>query len=113
MAEIGTPAGPFHSGAMIGHWSAGVVNRGVGCAAGSAESGVQSRPFQSVRCAGGVSVSPSHHTSPSSVSATLVKMELDAMAATALALVLIPVPGATPKKPASGLIAYSLPSWPN
>ena len=35
------------------------------------------------------------------------------MVATALALVLAPVPGATPKKPASGLIAYSLPSAPN
>jgi hypothetical protein len=40
-------------------------------------------------------------------------MLLPHMAATALALVLIPVPGATPKKPASGLIAYSLPSVPN
>ena len=35
------------------------------------------------------------------------------MAATALALVFAPVPGATPKNPASGLIAYSLPSGPN
>ncbi len=35
------------------------------------------------------------------------------MAATALALVFMPVPGATPKNPASGLIAYSLPSGPN
>ncbi len=31
----------------------------------------------------------------------------------ALALVCSPVPGATPKKPASGLIAYSRPSSPN
>ena len=76
IAEIGTPAGSSHSAAMIGHWLAGVVNREFGCAAGSAEPGVQSRPFQSVRCAGGSSVSPSHHTSPSSVSATLVKMLL-------------------------------------
>src|SRR6204780_2342709 len=113
MAEIGTPAGPFHSGAMIGHWSAGVVNRAFGCAAGSGLSGVQSRPFQSIRCAGGSSVRPSHHTSPSSVSATLVKMLLAYMAAIALALVFMPVPGATPKNPASGLIAYSRPSGPN
>jgi hypothetical protein len=98
---------------MIGHWSAGVVNRELGWAAGSGEPGVQSRPFQSVRCAGGSSVRPSHHTSPSSVSATLVKMLLPHMAATALALVFMPVPGATPKNPASGLIAYSLPSGPN
>src|SRR6201981_2911878 len=113
MAEIGTPAGSSHSGAMIGHWSAGVVNRELGCAAGSGESGVQSRPFQSVRCAGGSSVRPSHHPAPSSVRATLVKMLLPHMAATALALVFMPVPGATPKKPASGLIAYSRPSGPN
>jgi len=113
IAEIGTPAGSSHSGAMIGHWSAGVVNRAFGCAAGSSPPGVQSRPFQSVRCAGGSSVRPSHHTSPSSVSATLVKMLLAVKVATALALVLAPVPGATPKNPASGLIAYSLPSGPN
>ena len=36
--------------------------------------GVQSRPCQSIRCAGTSSVSPSHHTSPSSVSATFVKI---------------------------------------
>src|SRR5690349_5524389 len=98
---------------MTGHCAAGVVNREFGCAAGSAEPGVQSRPFQSVRCAGGSEVRPSHHTSPSSVSATLVKIELPHMAATALAFVFIPVPGATPKNPASGLIAYSRPSAPN
>jgi hypothetical protein len=113
IAEIGTPAGSSHSGAMTGHWPAGVVNREFGCAAGSGEPGVQSRPFQSVRCAGGSSVRPSHHTSPSPVSATLVKIELLRIIATALALVFMPVPGATPKNPASGLIAYSLPSGPN
>src|SRR5450755_709930 len=113
IAEIGTPAGSSHSGAMIGHWAAGVVNRALGCAAGSAEAGVQSRPFQSIRCEGVSSVRPSHHTSPSSVSATLVKMLLPHMVAIALAFVTSLVPGATPKKPASGLIAYSLPSSPN
>src|ERR1700678_4502224 len=113
IAEIGTPAGSSHSGAMIGHWLAGVVNRAFGCAAGSAEPGVQSRPFQSVRWAGGSSVMPSHQTSPSSVSATLVKMLLPHMLAIAFALVFMPVPGATPKKPASGVTAYSRPSAPN
>src|SRR5215470_5297159 len=76
IAEIGTPAGSSHSGAMIGHWAAGVVNREFGCAAGSGEPGVQARPYQSVRCAGGCSVRPSHHAAPTSVSATLVKMLL-------------------------------------
>src|SRR5699024_8851423 len=92
IAEIGTPAGSSHSGAMVGAWPAGVVNREFGCAAGSPESGVQRRPFQSVSPAGGSSVRPSHHTSPSSVRATLVKMLLPHSVSTALALVLTPVP---------------------
>src|SRR5690242_21064330 len=105
IAEIGTPAGSSHSGAMIGHCEAGTVNRALGCDAGVGLSGVQLLPRQSVRCAGGSSVRPSHHTSPSSVSATLVKTVLPHIDSTALALVSAPVPGATPKKPNSGLIA--------
>ncbi len=82
-----------------------MVKRAFGWAAGVPDSGVQSLPFQSVRCAGVSSVMPSHQTSPSSVSATLVKTELPQSVFIALALVCSPVPGATPKKPASGLIA--------
>ena len=41
-----------------------------------------------------------------------MKMLLPHMVAIALALVAAPVPGATPKNPASGLIAYSWPSAP-
>ena len=48
---------------------------------------------------------PSHHTSPSSVSAVLVKIVLPPMVSMALGLVCMLVPGATPKKPASGLMA--------
>ena len=48
---------------------------------------------------------PSHQTSPSSVSATLVKIESARIVAIAFGLVFSLVPGATPKKPASGLIA--------
>ena len=55
---------------------------------------------------------PSHQTSPSSVSATLVKIVLERIVFIALGLVAIEVPGATPKYPASGLMAYSLPSSP-
>src|SRR5918994_3217020 len=66
IAEIGTPLGSSHSGAMDGHWDAGVVNRAFGCAAGASLSGVQSLPFQSTAWAGG-SDRPSHHTSPASV----------------------------------------------
>src|SRR5690349_2014921 len=105
IASIGTPAGSSHSGAIDGHWAAGVVKRALGWAAGASASGVQSLPCQSTACAGGSSVIPSHHTSPSSVSAQLVKIELDATVAIAFGLVFSPVPGATPKKPASGLIA--------
>ena len=81
------------------------MNRLLGWAAGVSESGVQRSPCQSVSPDGGVGVKPSHQTSPSSVSATLVKMLLPVNVATALALVSSPVPGATPKKPASGLMA--------
>jgi hypothetical protein len=44
MAEIGTPFGSSHSGAMAGSWLAGVVKRALGWAAGVPEAGVQSCP---------------------------------------------------------------------
>lgn len=52
---------------------------------------------------------PSQYTPPSLVSATLVKMVFLTMVAMALGLVLAEVPGATPKKPFSGLMARRLP----
>src|ERR687891_1456791 len=112
-ASIGTPAGSSHSGAIDGHWPAGVVKRALGCAAGSFDSGVHSSPRQSIACRGGSSVSPSHHTSPSSLFAQLVKIELRETVAIAFGFVFGLVPGATPKKPASGLTAYRRPSSPN
>src|SRR4051794_25257444 len=104
-ASIGTPLGSSHSSAIDGDWGAGTVKRALGGAAGLSESGVQSLPCQSMACAGGSSVRPSHQTSPSSVLAQLVKIELARAVATALGFVFSPVPGATPKKPASGLTA--------
>ena len=104
MAEIGTPAGFSHSGAIAGSWAAGTVKRAFGCAAGFSEAGVQSFPLQSVRWAGGSAI-PSHQTSPSSVRAVLVKMVLPSRVSMAFGLVCEFVPGATPKNPASGLIA--------
>src|SRR6185369_3710329 len=104
-ALMGTPAGSSHCGSMDGHCDAGTVKRELGCAALRPQSGVQGWPCQSVSCAGGVSVMPSHHTSPSGVSATLVKMALACSVAMQLGLVLAEVPGATPKIPASGLMA--------
>src|SRR5437899_2733922 len=98
---------------MDGHCAAGVVKRAFGCAAGSLDSGVHSLPCQSIAWAGGCLVIPSHHTSPSLVSAVFVKIEFDVIVAIAFGLVSAPVPGATPKNPYSGLTAYSRPSSPN
>src|SRR5579871_290587 len=113
IASIGTPAGSSHSGAIAGSCAAGAVNRAFGCDAGVPFSGVHDSPRQSVRCAGGSSVIPSHQTSPSSVFAVFVKMQLPSRVRMALGLVFELVPGATPKNPASGLIAYNRPSGPN
>ena len=55
---------------------------------------------------------PSHQTSPSGVTATLVKIASCSTVFMALGLDFVLVPGATPKKPASGLTAHSRPSAP-
>src|SRR6185503_18028356 len=90
-ALIGTPSGLSHSGSIVGHCRAGAVKREFGCAAFApvafAISGVQILPCQSVAIAGGSSVMPSHHTPPSGVSATLVKMVFFASAFIAFGLV--------------------------
>lgn len=52
---------------------------------------------------------PSQYTPPSLVSATLVKRVLLWIVAMALGFVVAEVPGATPKKPFSGLMARSRP----
>src|SRR5205807_2643270 len=96
------------------HCRAGAVNRAFGCAALApvffATSGVHVLPCQSMHSAGGSSVMPSHQTPPSGVSATFVKIVFLDNAAIAFGLVLIDVPGATPKNPASGLMARKRPS---
>src|SRR5262245_43634410 len=112
MALSGTPAGFSHSGSIDGTRVAATVKRAFGCAALRPQSGVQGCPCKSMSCAGGVSVIPSHHTSPSGVSATLVKIVSERIAAMQFGLVFSEVPGATPKSPASGLIAYRRPSFP-
>src|SRR5215471_979994 len=113
MALIGTPFGFSQSGSIVGHCEAGAVKRAFGCAALAPVSlpiaGVHLLPCQSRHSAGGSSVMPSHQTPPSGVSATLVKIEFVAREAMALGLVFTDVPGATPKNPASGLMARS---WP-
>src|SRR5678815_4694499 len=111
-AEIGTPCGFSHSGEIDGHCRAGAVKREFGCAAFSLLPFVQGRPRQSVSRSGTGPSMPSHHGQLSSVTATLVKIELPRTVAIAFGLVLLDVPGATPKKPASGLIAQRRPSGP-
>src|SRR6266849_10289846 len=113
IALIGTPFGFSQSGSIVGHCEAGAVNRAFGCAAFApvsfAISGVHLFPFQSRHSTGGASVMPSHQTPPSGVSATLVKIEFVASVAMAFGFVFTEVPGATPKNPASGLIARRRP----
>ena len=84
-----------------------MVKRAFGWAALRPLAGVQGRRSQSDSSDGGTSVISSHHTSPPGVSATLVKIEFRAAVSIALGLVFMLVPGATPKNPASGLIAWS------
>ena len=55
---------------------------------------------------------PSHQGMPSGVTATFVKMVSRAIVAMAFGFVSGPVPGTTPKKPASGFTAQSRPSSP-
>src|SRR5271165_5476980 len=113
MALMGTPLGSSHAGSIVGHCEAGAVNRALGCAAFApvalAISGVHFFPCQSRHSAGGSSVMPSHQTPPSGVRATLVKMVFLESVAMALGLVFLEVPGATPKKPASGFRARRQP----
>src|ERR1041385_3709296 len=109
-AEIGTPWGFSQPGEMVGHCRAGAVNRELGCAALSLPS--HGWPFQSISFSGGVFDLPSHHGIPSGVTATLVKMVLLRIVAKAAGFVSSPVPGTTPKKPASGFTAHSRPSEP-
>src|SRR3979411_1993506 len=108
------PFGFSQSGSIVGHCEAGAVKRAFGCADFApvclAISGVHWFPCQSRHSAGASSVIPSHQTPPSGVSATLVKIEFVDSAAMAFGFVLTEVPGATPKKPASGLMACKRPS---
>src|SRR5207247_5451527 len=96
MGEIGTPAGFSHCGEITGHWRAGVVKRAFGCEDVRPLAGVHGRRSQSVSRGGGGSDIPSHHTSPSGVSAQFVKIEFAWHVRMAFGLDLRLVPGATP-----------------
>ncbi|MNV60066.1 hypothetical protein D3C71_1525180 [compost metagenome] len=103
-ASIGTPLASSHWGSSAGLLVAATVKRELGWAALAPVSlaiwGVQSLPCQSIRWSGSLPVSfsmPSHHTSPSSVRATLVKITSLSRLRMQLGLVCMLVPGATPK----------------
>ena len=89
------------------------MKRAFGWEALRPESGVHGLRSQSTNSAGFSSVIPSHQISPSGVRAQLVKMEFFVIVSIAFGFDFMLVPGATPKKPASGLIAYRRPSAPN
>src|ERR1700730_1746892 len=113
MALMGTPLGSSQAASIVGHCEAGAVKRAFGWAALApvvcAIAGVHRFPCQSRHSAGDSSVMLSHHTPPSGVRATLVKMVLRERVAIALGFVFADVPGATPKNPASGLMARKQP----
>src|SRR5580698_9195254 len=94
MALTGTPSGFSQSGSIVGHCEAGAVKREFAWAAGRPQPGVHSRPCQSVSRGGGSAAIPSHHTPPSGVSATLVKIVFFESAAIAFGFVFTDVPGA-------------------
>ncbi len=67
--------------------------------------GRHGRRSQSISSGGSLSVMSSHHTSPSGAIAQLVKIEFALSVRSAFGFDFMLVPGATPKNPASGLIA--------
>src|SRR5260370_31367299 len=97
-ADIGTPCGFSQSESIEGHCDAGTVNRALGCAAFLPQSGVHSLPCQSTSLAGGVSVIPSHHTSPSAFMATCVTSAVLLIIHMRLGILLADMPRATTKK---------------
>jgi hypothetical protein len=93
----GHALGLLYSRLWHGLLLAGAVKRELGCAAFSVEPFFQGRPCQSVSSSGTSPSISSHHTSPSSVRATLVKMVSRWMVFIAFGLDFMLVPGATPK----------------
>src|ERR1700743_1513806 len=92
MALMGTPSGELASGSSDGLFTMGAAKREFGCAAFSLEPGVHLLPRQSRHSLGTSPSLPSHQTSPSEVSATLVKMVSRWMVLTAMGLDLEFVP---------------------
>ena len=104
--------GPPRCPRWCGHWAAATVKREFGWAAGLSEAGVQSLPCQSMRCCGRLG----REALPPDVAVVgQGDVREDGVALEGLhggRVGVVPVPGATPKKPASGLMARSVPSGP-
>src|SRR5262249_13158502 len=111
-AEMGTPCGSSQCGEIEGHWLASAVKREMGGATGSSSDSKGCPSQLSVPGGGVLEVAsiPCHQGRPPGVRPTFVKTALCERAAIALGLVCWLVPGATPKKPFSGLTAQSRPS---
>jgi len=110
-ALIGTPFGFSQSGSTLGHWLTGEVKRALGCARVSCWPA--SSPCRASRSDGPAFRRPCLPTRRRVVGQRDVgENEFFAIVFIAFGLVCIEVPGATPKKPASGLIAYRRPSAP-
>src|SRR6266481_2627147 len=112
IAEIGTPLGSSECADHAGLLRIGVVKRLFGCAAFVPDVLLHGSPCQSSSPSGGATSIPSHHTSPSGVIATLVKIVSCSTIFIALRFDFALVPGATPKYPFSGLTAHKPPSGP-
>src|SRR6202046_593344 len=110
IAEMGMPSGSSQWAEIDGDCLAATVYREFGCAAGPIP-GFQFSPFQLIRLSSGRPLMPSHQGSREvAVMATFVKIASCWRAVLTFGLVFALVPGATPKKPASGLMARKEPS---
>src|ERR1700735_1414181 len=110
IAEMGMPSGSSQCAEIDGDCFAATVYRELGCAAGPIL-GFQASPLQLISSSCGTPLMPSHQGSRDvAVMATFVKIASCCNAVLTFGFVFAFVPGATPKKPASGLTARNEPS---
>ena len=114
IASIGTPAGSSHSAAIDGHLRGRRREARVRVRGRASRSRASSRRRASrSRARAARSSCPPTRRRRRRCSAQLVKIEHFRIVAIAFGFVSRPCPGATPKNPASGLIACRRPSGPN
>src|ERR1700722_12170668 len=104
------PSGSSQWDEIEGDCLAATVERELGCAAGPMF-GFHFSPFQLISSSAGAPLMPSHQGSrDSTVMAVFVKMAACCRGVLTFGFVFELGPGATPKKPASGLMARRVPS---